>query len=37
MIIGITGVTGNMGSEALRHLLLNPKIDKFRLFILDGD
>lgn len=37
MIVGITGVTGNMGSEALRHLLLNNKIDRFRLFILNGD
>ena len=37
MIVGLTGVSGNMGSEALLHLLENKKIDKFRLFILNTD
>ena len=37
MVVGLTGVSGNMGSEALLHLLKNDKIDKFRLFILNTD
>ncbi|MCR5231663.1 MAG: NAD-dependent epimerase/dehydratase family protein [Acholeplasmatales bacterium] len=37
MIVGLTGVTGNMGTEALIHLLENKDIDKFRLFILNND
>ena len=37
MLVCLTGVTGNMGHEALNYLLLNEKIDKFRVLILPKD
>lgn len=37
MLVCLTGVTGNMGHEALNFLILNNKIDKIRVLVLNND
>ena len=37
MLVGLTGVSGNMGHAALKELVLYDKIDKLRVFILKND